>query len=214
MAFGALLARKRVFLASVYAILVAQIVLTSVVVAMLRARPATQAQLKKYALMWVVLAFGVLLVMGLVPMPMVAKLALFGVLGVLLGFVSIAASAKVPIETVQVALAATVAIFAFMTVAGVGLAAMGVDLGFLGFALLIALFALVVTSLLAAFVIPVSKGVHTAILGVTMALFSVFVAFDTNVMLQKGYGGDAVDAATGLYLDALNIFNADVGLSA
>ena len=215
MGFGALLARKRVFLLYVYALMVAQIALTLGVVAYLRFHPDVQAWIQKYKLVWVVMVLGVVLAMFQVSAQRssAVKLALFGVMGVLLGFMSVAASSsKAPIENIQAALATTVAIFVVMSLAGVTLAASGIDLGFLAFALLLALTALVVTVLVTRFVFPVSDRVHKIILAVSMALFSVLIAYDTNALLQKNYGGDAIDGATGLFLDVLNIFSADASL--
>ena len=210
--FTALLSKRRGFLASVYAILIAQVVLTSAVVAYLRSKPAVAAPVRKYALLWAVLAIGVVLLMGLVPMPPAAKLALLGVLSALMGALSMATSDAVPLQSIQVALASTVAVFVFMSVAGVALAAAGIDLGFMAFALMVALFALIAALVLTALLAPHSKAAHTALLSIAVALFSVLLVFDTNVMLQKGYGGDAIQAAVGLYLDVLNIFTADLGL--
>jgi len=39
-----------------------------------------------------------------------------------------------------------------------------------------------------------------------LALFSVFIVYDTNQILQKDYYGDFITASMDYYLDIINIF--------
>jgi FtsH-binding integral membrane protein len=41
----------------------------------------------------------------------------------------------------------------------------------------------------------------------SIILFSIFIGFDTNRMLQKNYLVDAIDTAMGFYLDIENLFS-------
>jgi FtsH-binding integral membrane protein len=40
----------------------------------------------------------------------------------------------------------------------------------------------------------------------TIFLFSVFIIYDTNIILQRDYSGDFITASIDYYLDILNIF--------
>lgn len=128
-----------------------------------------------------------------------------------MGMNCIAASSKIPPETIKAALTATVGLFVFMSLAGFGLASSGIHLGFLSYALLCSLSALLVAFIVMLF-IPVPSFVEKVVLTLGITLFSVFVAFDTNVMIQKDYYGDMVGATIDLYLDVLNIFTELVAL--
>ena len=143
--------------------------------------------------------------MMFVPMPPLLKLLVLSLFSFTLGLNCIAASKKIPEETIKVALIGTCALFIGMSVLGLFLLSIGIPLNFLGFALFMALFGLLIATIVMIFV-PVSKTIHKVILGFGIMLFSVFVAYDTNVMIQPGYYGDAIDASVGLYLDVINIF--------
>jgi len=135
----------------------------------------------------------------------ILKLGVLAVFSVLIGLNCIAASSRVSEAVVKVAIVSTLAIFVGMTVLGGALLALGIPLNFMGFALMCALLGLLVAFVVMMFV-PVSNTMHKAILAIGMTLFSVFIAFDTNVMVQKTYKGDPVDASIQLYLDIVNIF--------
>jgi FtsH-binding integral membrane protein len=38
-------------------------------------------------------------------------------------------------------------------------------------------------------------------------LFSVYIVYDTNIILQRDYGGDFISASLAYYLDIINIFS-------
>ena len=38
-------------------------------------------------------------------------------------------------------------------------------------------------------------------------LFSVYIIYDTNSILQRDYGGDFISASLAYYLDIINIFS-------
>lgn len=92
-----------------------------------------------------------------------------------------------------------------MTLLGFGLAMLGINLGFFSYILLCALIGLLVAFVAMLFV-PVPKQVYKAVLVIGITLFSVYVAYDTNVILQKEYTGDFIAASISMYLDILNIF--------
>lgn len=122
-----------------------------------------------------------------------------------MGLNCIAASSKIPVDTIKAALATTMGLFVLMSLAGFGLASSGIHLGFLSYALMCSLLAILVAFIVMTF-IQVPSWLEKIILTFGITLFSVFVAFDTNVMIQNDYLGDVVGASIDLYLDMLNIF--------
>lgn len=205
--FGKRLQAKSGFLAAVYLTLAVQLAITAAVVAYLRKRPELYEKLNRLWILWLVLTIGILLLIGFIPgMPLPVKIALVAVFSVILGFTMLAASSKVDAQAIRAGIVSVAAIFVVMSAVGVGLAALGIDLGFMIFVLLAALIALIITFIVMMF-IPVAKTAVKAVLIVAMVVFSVFIAFDTNVMLQPWYDLDFIDAAMGLYLSVLNLFN-------
>lgn len=207
---GQLLKKKSTYLSKVYLLLAFQIILTMVVVFYLRQHQQVYESIKKYSLLWLILAIGILFVLLLMPkLPMPVKLLLFSIFTILISFNCIAASKKVSFEIIKAALSTTVALFVFMSIIGLIIAGLGIDLSFLSFAILIALVGLFIAMIVMHFV-KVDKTVAKVIFIIGVVLFSVLIAFDTNLMLLKNIG--VLDGAIGLYLDVINLFNFNVAL--
>ncbi len=207
---GQLLKKKSTYLSKVYLLLAFQIILTMVVVFYLRQHQQVYESIKKYSLLWLILAIGILFVLLLMPkLPMPVKLLLFSIFTILISFNCIAASKKVSFEIIKAALWTTVALFVFMSIIGLIIAGLGIDLSFLSFAILIALVGLFIAMIVMHFV-KVDKTVAKVIFIIGVVLFSVLIAFDTNLMLLKNIG--VLDGAIGLYLDVINLFNFNIAL--
>jgi modulator of FtsH protease len=80
----------------------------------------------------------------------------------------------------------------------------------MGFALMMALIALIIAWIVISFV-GASTLVLKVMLTIGVVLFSIFVAFDTNALLLDSRR-DVVDGALGLYLDVINLFSNLLGL--
>ena len=210
--FGKRLAARRGFVATVYAILVLQVLITAGVVAWLRAHPDERAALAKWRYLWIALSLAAFMTLLFVPAPPAVRLLLFAAFAAFLGLLSAASSRRVSEDAIWAAILSTLAVFSVMTLVGFAVAAAGVDLSVMAFALLMALLGLLVVRLVTLFY-PVSKPWQSAIVYFGVALFSVLVAFDTNLMLMaRRESLDAVDAAAGLYLDVVNLFNGELAL--
>ena len=92
-----------------------------------------------------------------------------------------------------------------MTVIGLGLASIGIDLNFMTYILLSALIGLIIVRFVLLFV-DVNHKVNKYLATFSIILFSIFVAYDTNRMLQKNYSFDQLDTAMSFYLDIENLF--------
>lgn len=210
MSFGKLLAGKAPFLAAVFATLAVQLLITFGVVAYLRRgtpdAQAMAAKLHKWTLLLVVafLVLGITLV--LVPMGMVTKLVLMTCLSAITGAVLGVVVRQVPEDVLRSVLLSTVGVFAAMTVIGAGLAATGVDLSLAGFALLIGTIGLLIAQVVMSF-FEDAKGMRRTAATIAVVLFSLWVAYDTNTILQRNYNGDFVSAALDYYLDFVSLFD-------
>ena len=113
----------------------------------------------------------------------------------------------IPKEFITQALSGTIGVFVAMSIVGIVLASMGIDLGWMGLILLGALIGLIVASLIVMFLDKnKSSLLHKTILIIGLILFSIYVIYETNIMLQKDYNQDFINAAVDLYLDFINIF--------
>jgi FtsH-binding integral membrane protein len=209
--FGRLLYNKRYFMSSVYALLAAQVAITAVVAVYLRDHEQVANTVHKYFFAWFILAFLLIIVLSLVQMPSYMKLIILCLFSFTMGLNCIAAYSRIPEDVIKVALFGTLGLFFVMSFGGLLLLSMGINLNFLGYILMCAVLALLVAFVVMMFV-PVSSDLRKAILTLGIVLFSVFIAYDTNMMVQPNYYGDAIDASVNLYLDILNIFTEMVGI--
>jgi len=210
-----LLKKKQTFLLEVYGTLIVQLLVTFFVLYTLKDHPSnTLAKVSKQSLIiYFILSFGLILILALVPMPPIVKFLVFTLFAIVLGGLLYNGTIYVSKDLINQVLIGTIGIFIAMSILGVSLAAIGIDLGFLGIILLAALLGLIVASLV---VLIVDKNksdtIHKVILIIVLILFSMYIMYDTNIMLNKNYNEDFISAAIDLYLDIVNIFSSLVGL--
>lgn len=107
---------------------------------------------------------------------------------------------------VKFALLGTVSIFAVMFAIGSFLILSGINLGYkYGLILFYALLGLILVRLVTLFTGAVS-GFYKLLSIVGILLFSMYIIYDTNVILQRDYSGDFITASLDYYLDIINIF--------
>jgi FtsH-binding integral membrane protein len=53
---------------------------------------------------------------------------------------------------------------------------------------------------------------HKLLLLFGLILFSIFIVYDTNIILNKNYKGDYIDASLDFYLSFVNLFIREVAL--
>lgn len=200
--------KKRQFVASVYMLLFLQIALTTIVAVYLRRHPLLYAKVRRYFWLWFVVSLLLILSLSLShshAFPLPIRFGILCVFSLVMGLNCIAASSQIDGEAIKAALFATMGLFVLMSLAGLGLGSMGIHMGFMSYILLCSLLALLVVFITLLFV-PVPSWLYKIVLACGIVLFSVFIAYDTNVMIQKDYDGDVVSATINLYLDTINIF--------
>jgi FtsH-binding integral membrane protein len=206
---------KEKFLISVYAILILQLTGTFVLLRAIRDHPDVAAATKKYFWLLALASLVLVFLVSWLPLPTWAKLLIFSVFSVLIAGVLNVVSARVSEELVNQALVSTIAIFVAMSALAVVLASFGVHLGWMGVYLLAALLGLIIASVVSTVFSVAGKnspGARRMLLIIGMVLFSVFVVYDTNIVLQKDYSNSAVDAALDFYLNFINLFTRTLAL--
>jgi len=109
---------------------------------------------------------------------------------------------------IKTAIESALGIFSAMFAFGISLVLLGVQFGAkVG----IALFLCVIALIIARTISIVSNTTSKLFSVITVILFSAYVVYDTNIMLQRNYYGDFITAALSYYLDILNLFTGTLG---
>jgi FtsH-binding integral membrane protein len=152
--------------------------------------------------------FLLILILALIPMPAWLKFFIFSLFSAILGFILSSLKPRLGENAVKSAIAGTFSIFVTMFLFGVVLILTGIKLSYqFGLGLLFALLLLIILSIVQYFMVS-SSFLRKLIIVFTLLLFSVFIVYDTNSILQRDYSGDFITASLDYYLDILNIFTA------
>ena len=157
---------------------------------------------------WVLFGIQIIIifVLALVPMPSWMKFILFCIFSYTFGLVLANLKSKYDPTMIKSAIMGTISIFGVMMAFGAFLIVSGIKLGLqFGLALLFALLLLIIVRIVYMF-IPSSFGMKRNITIFSLMLFSVYIIYDTNRILQRNYFGDFITASLDYYLDILNIF--------
>jgi len=151
--------------------------------------------------------FIIILILAFITMPPWLKFIFFSIFsfafGVILGYKK---SLYDP-NTIKTAFFGTISIFVSMFAFGVALIASNIQLGYMfGLGLCFALLFLLIISIVQFFIIQ-SSFLYKILVICSLMLFSVYIVYDTNSILQRDYGGDFISAALAYYLDIINIFS-------
>lgn len=221
--FAALVKGREKFLLSVYAILIVQLVITFALIRSFQNSPKVVESTRKHALLYAVASIAIVVAMSF-GFPPWLKFALFTVLSVVIALFLTGVTSRVSKEVVNQALASTIGIFLSLSVFALVLSSFGIHLGWMGVYLMAALIGLIVVSvvfmLYQAFTKPQedqdkannAKQFHKILVVIGMVLFSLFVIYDTNMVLQKDYAGGPIDAAEDFYLTFINLFTRTLSL--
>lgn len=205
--FVRLLKSKLRFVSSVYITLILQMIITFVIVYRFRNHTKLSNATRQSFWLYMLLTLGIIILLSIVKMPIWLKFLLLTVFSVVNGAMLHHVSRFIPVDIISQALTGTIAVFVLMTVFGFMLAATGIDLSFLGLFLLGALVGLLAASIVALFIKNAGESrFYKTLLVIGLVLFSIYVVFFTNVMLQKNYNDDFVGAAIDLYLSFVNLF--------
>jgi FtsH-binding integral membrane protein len=209
-----LISEKRVFFALILATLVSQLSITYYVSENVKIEDEEDKdkdkETKKFNSKLIgayVAIFVIILILAFITMPPWLKFILFSLFSTAFGVILGYRKSGVDPGIVKSALVGTASIFVTMFTFGVALIASGIKLGFkFGLGLLIALFFLVIVSIVQFFIAESSLLKKILVIG-SLMVFSLYIMYDTNNILQRNYSGDFITASLDYYLDIINIFS-------
>jgi FtsH-binding integral membrane protein len=152
-------------------------------------------------------AFILILILALITMPPELKFILFSLFSCAFGIILGYRKSLYDPNTIKTAYIGTISIFVSMFTFGVALIASNIRLGYMfGLTLFFALLFLLIISIVQFFIIQ-SSFLYKILVICSLMLFSVYIVYDTNSILQRDYGGDFITASLDYYLDVINIFS-------
>jgi len=151
--------------------------------------------------------FIIILILAFITMPPWLKFIFFSLFssafGVILGY----RKSRYDPNTIKTAFLGTISIFVSMFAFGVALIASNIQLGYMfGLTMFFALLFLLIISIVQFFIIQ-SSFLYKILVICSLMLFSLYIVYDTNSILQRDYGGDFITASLDYYLDVINIFS-------
>jgi FtsH-binding integral membrane protein len=153
----------------------------------------------------------IILILALVTMPSWMKFILFSLFSAAFGILLAYRKYGLDSGVIRSALVGTASIFVTMFVFGVALIMSGIKLGFMtALILFFALLALIIISIVQYFIVQ-SSLLKKLLVIATLIIFSIYIVYDTNTILQRDYSGDFISASLNYYLDLINIFSALLG---
>ena len=189
---------KREFLALVFVNLFFQLGITYVIM-----ERTTDAK-KKYNFCLLFFAIIAILIILIIPMHPILKFALFCVFSYIFGILLSVIKEKHNEEQIKIAIQSALSVFGAMILTALGLLVGGIRLGYkFGIFLFFSLLALIIIRLINLF----NNSFNNQILSIIgTILFSLYVLYDTHVILNRNYNGDFIHASMAYYLDITNLF--------
>ena len=156
--------------------------------------------------MLILLSFIIIFVLAVVPMPIWLKLILFSAFSYIWGILLASFKLKINDDNlINMAMLGSIGVFLTMFLIGAFLLASGVVLGFkTSIILFFSLLALIIAQIFSLF--HKSKMLTKSLAAIGIVIFSGYIIYDTNKILQRNYYGDFIQASLDYYLDILNIF--------
>ena len=152
-----------------------------------------------------ILSFVFIIILDVVPMPNWLKFILFSLFSVTMGIILEDIKPYVDEEIIRTAFIGSISIFVLLFAFGLALIASAIQLPYkIGLGLFFALLVLLISSIIQYF-IYLSSILKKTLLGFTLLLFSVYVVYATNIIVQRDYGGDFITASMDYYLELFNI---------
>ena len=194
-----LMYQKRMFLILVFANLFVQLSISYYVMIYTKKSPIGR---------WYLFGIQICLifVLAIAPIPSFAKFILFSIFSYTFGLSLVEYKEIVDERAIQIAVKGALSLFGLMMGVGVALLLGGIRLGqrFGGF-LFWSLLLLIVLRIIAI----VGDGLsmtHKVLTFAGIILFSMYIVYDTQQILNRNYAGDFISASMAYYLDIINIF--------
>lgn len=200
------LKNQKWFLAAVYTTMIIQLLLTFGIVYSFRQHPLLSNATKQSFILYFIMLIGLLLLMILVPMPLWLQFLLFTIFAIVQGAALHSVTSMLPRELIDQTIISVIGIFITFTVFGIILASFDIDLSWMGMMLFAAIIGLLIGYITMIFVND-KKGFSKYLAVFGLIIFSMYVMFETNVILNKKYNGNFIMAALDFYIDFMNLFS-------
>ena len=142
----------------------------------------------------------IILILALITMPSWLKFILFSLFSAAFGILLAYRKYGLDAGVIRSALVGTASIFVTMFIFGLALIMSNIQLGpTTGLVLLFALLALIIISIVQYFIAQ-SSLLKKLIVIATLLIFSLYIVYDTNTILQRNYDGDFITASLNYYL--------------
>ena len=202
--FFKLLNEKKSFLAKTFGNLIFQLLVTFIIAFQVKSPDLLENNLYFWGL--IITTFIIIFLLAMVSMPPIMKFILFTIFSICWGLLLSKIKEHTSPEIIKSALLGVISIFIAMFTVGLLITSMGITMSLkFGFILLVALLLLIIVSIVSMFMKSYDT-YHKAISVFALLLFSIFIIYDTNTILQRNYLGDFITASIDYYLDILNIF--------
>ena len=198
-----LLNDKKSFLIQVFGNLIFQLLITFIIAFNIK------TDLLENNFNFIALIIGTLIIifiLALVPMPPLLKFILFTLFSAAWGLLLTEIKKKSSDEVIKTALIGVLAIFIIMFLIGLFLLASGIKFDYKVGGILLALLFIVIIAMIVLTFMKKYTMYHKSMAIIILILFSLYIIYDTNTILQREYLGDFITASLDYYLDILNIF--------
>ena len=207
--FNKLLKKKQDLLKCVFSSLIFQLCITAFIVFYLQENSTILNILKSnylYSIALFLIGLFIIFILSSDKLSFNTKFMFFMFFGIIQGILLGSFKQYFPEDVVKSALISTITIFIMFLCIGFTIVYFNYDITWMGIYLLLALLALLVYRISLIF-IPVEYNFKKIMFVISILLFSIFIIYDTNVLLLKGKNKDCISFAMDYYLDILNIFS-------
>ena len=203
--FAVLLHEKREFLIKVYGLLCLIIFAVIFIVSELHTHPYIEKIINNYNVFLIILGIIIVVLLTRYKLYPIIKLLLIILFTCIIGLRCIYLIKIIPKHVIKCALINILVLFIITSLIGYLLYIFNIKIGFLGIILLYVLFALIIT-FISMTIIDVPEIFYKFALVCGIILFSIYIIYNTNLMIQDDYNGDIIDGAVELYINVFNIF--------
>lgn len=205
--FKKLLKTKQTFIITIYSTLIIQLLITFIVLYLLKKHIILSSSLiKKYFLLYIILFIGIVIILIFIPMYSWLKLIIFTLLSIIIGIILYNISSFMPKTIIEQALIGTIVIFIGISIITFILSILNINLDLVGLVLLGAFIGFIISSIILFKNKSNFNLKHKVIFIIFLIIFGIYIIYQTNIILQKDYNEDFINASIGLYLNFINIF--------
>ena len=202
-----LLSQNGSFMTYTFLHLISQLLITFCVIYTLRSYPNVTLSLQKWYWYLVMFILVIMITFGIYSsnLSIPVKIVLFTLFSCIFGLMLSFSLNKIPYPVINSAILGALSIFVVMLFSGYIITSYGYDLSWLGGVLLVSLIAIIISSIFC-YVFGVSSGTHRFYLFIGLIVYSIFILYDTNIILRKNYKGDFVASSFSYYVDIIGVF--------